>query len=196
MRRHPAIEAFLLMLTVCGAAEAADGDWAATVYGARMASESGWEDVLIDPIGAQYTDTYQLVGALSRRYGEYRDGALALEAEGQVAKHFGGQHHWEFNAVPIVVRWRKFPWSGRVDTSAAFGLGLSYATAVPEVEVELETESEHTLVYWVAELTAGPVASRWAASLRLHHRSVAFGLMGDRGGGNSVGLGLRYRFPD
>jgi hypothetical protein len=48
-------------------------------------------------------------------------------------------------------------------------------------------------VYWVLEMTAGPVGARWAASLRIHHRSVAYGLMGDEGGMNAVGLGVRYR---
>jgi len=37
------------------------------------------------------------------------------------------------------------------------------------------------------------VGARWAASLRIHHRSVAYGLMGDEGGMNAVGLGVRYR---
>jgi hypothetical protein len=30
--------------------------------------------------------------------------------------------------------------------------------------------------------------------LRLHHRSVAWGVMGDEGGRNAVGLGIRYEF--
>jgi hypothetical protein len=34
----------------------------------------------------------------------------------------------------------------------------------------------------------------WAVSLRLHHRSVAYGLLGTEGGMNGVGLGLRYKF--
>jgi len=80
-----------------------------------------------------------------------------------------------------------------VATSAAFGFGLSYATELPPVEVLLEGESHQTLVYWVLEMTAGPVNSRWAASLRIHHRSVAYGLMGDEGGMNAVGLGVRFR---
>jgi hypothetical protein len=46
----------------------------------------------------------------------------------------------------------------------------------------------------VAELTAGPVLAPWAITLRIHHRSVAWGVMGDEGGINAVGLGVRYRF--
>ena len=143
---------------------------------------------------------HRVRGFLSRRgrgviqYAERKDGALAIEAEGQIVYHFHDQTLWEFNAVPIVLRWRRFPWSERFNSSAAFGLGLSYATEVPSVEVALEGESQKLLIYWVMELTAGPRAAPWEISLRLHHRSVAYGLMGDEGGMNAVGLGLRYRF--
>jgi hypothetical protein len=159
-----------------------------------MSSETGWEDILLNPFEAQFVDVFLLAGALSRPYALYRDGALSLEAEGQVARYFGDQDHWELNAVPLMVRWHRFPWSGRVDTSAAFGLGLSYASELPEVEVAIEGDSSRLLIYWVLEMTAGPVAAPWAVSLRLHHRSVAWGLMGEEGGMNAVGLGVRYRF--
>lgn len=168
--------------------------WTATFYGARLSSEPGWEDILLSPVGAKFVDSFLVAGALSRPYAHFQNGALALEGEGQVVYNFGEQDHWEFNIVPIVVRWQRFPWSYRVDSSAAFGLGLSYATQLPEVEVELEGESQQLLIYWVAELTAGPVLAPWAITVRLHHRSVAWGTMGDEGGINAVGLGVRYRF--
>jgi hypothetical protein len=164
------------------------------VYGARISTQPGWEDLFIDTAGTRFTDSYLLVGALSHRYTQRYDGALAIEWEGQVARHFGDQHHWEFNALPVLLRWQKFPWSERIATTAAFGLGLSFATEMPPVEVELEGESHRTLVYWVMELTAGPPSRNWAVSLRLHHRSVAYGLMGDEGGMNAVGLGVRFAF--
>ena len=168
--------------------------WSATFYGARISSEDGWEDILLDPVGARYVDAFLAVAALSRQYAEFRDGALAIEAEGQVARNFGDQEHWEFNLVPVVARWQRFPWDDRLATTAAFGLGLSYATEVPAIEVELEGTSEQLLIYWVAEITAGPLDAPWALSLRLHHRSVAWGLMGEEGGMNGMGLGLRWRF--
>jgi hypothetical protein len=31
-------------------------------------------------------------------------------------------------------------------------------------------------------------------SLRLHHRSVAYGLLGEDGGMNALGLGMRWKF--
>jgi hypothetical protein len=188
------IRVVLLMLSMSPmSCRAANGDWFTTVYGAAISSQPGWEDILIDAPGTKFVDSYLVTLALSRQYAERKNGDLTFEAEGQVVKHFEDQTHWEFNAVPIVLRWHRFPWSKRVATSAAFGLGLSYATELPPVEVELEGESHQTLVYWLLEMTAGPVDSRWSASLRIHHRSVAFGLFGDDGGMNAVGLGLRYR---
>ncbi len=86
------------------AADAGAAPWAATAYGARISSEVGWEDILLDPIGARYVDAFLVAGALARQYGSFREGALAIEAEGQVVYNFGDQHHWEFNAVPVVVR--------------------------------------------------------------------------------------------
>lgn len=176
------------------AALAQHSPWVVTVYGARMSSEPGWEDVLINSVNAEFIDVYLVAGALARQYAQYKEGALSLEAEGQVAKYFGDQDHWEFNAVPLVARWSRFPWNDRVGTTVAFGLGLSYATELPPVEVELEGESQQLLVYWVLEATAGAAQAPWSISLRLHHRSGAWGLVADEGGMNAVGLGLRYKF--
>jgi len=173
---------------------AGNGDWSTTIYAARISSQHGWENIIADPVNTGFVDSYLVAAAVSRQYAQRMNGALTIEAEGQVVHHFGDQSHWEFNAIPIVLRWNRFPWSPRFKTSAAFGLGLSYATALPPVEVEIEGESHRTLVYWVMELTAGPVEAPWSLSLRLHHRSVAYGLMGDEGGANAVGFGLRYRF--
>lgn len=182
---------FLLLPTLT---HAEVGDWYATVYGARISTQPGWEDIIIDAPGTEFVDSYLATIAVSRQYAERKGGALAIEAEGQVVYHFHDQTLWEFNAIPILLRWRRFPWSERFNSSAAFGLGLSYATELPPVEVALEGESHQLLIYWVMELTAGPRAAPWEISLRLHHRSVAYGLMGDDGGMNAVGLGLRYRF--
>jgi hypothetical protein len=187
---------FVAMLVCAPAISAQPDEWTATVYGARVSSERTWQHVLKDPFNARYVDSWLVAGALARPYASFfRDDALRLEAEAQVAYNFGDQDHWELNAMPVVSRWRRFPWSERVATSVAFGLGLSYATELPEVEVKLEGSSHQWLIYWALELTAGPPTAAWEATLRLHHRSVAWGLMGEDGGVNAVGLGLRYRFP-
>ncbi len=91
------------------------------------------------------------------------------------------------------MRWPFHAFEG-LETSAGFGLGLSFTTDMPEIEVELEGESSRNLIYWVMELTVGPTNAQWAMSLRLHHRSVAYGLLGEDGGMNALGLGMRWRF--
>jgi hypothetical protein len=185
----------LLALLVCGTqAQAQDRERVMTFYGARVSGERTWQHIIKDPLDPSFVDAWLVAGALASPYASYRNGALRLEAEGQVVYNFGDQHHWELNAVPVVARWQRFPWDRFVSTSAAFGLGLSYATEVPKVEVELENSSHQWLIYWMVELTAGPHAAPWSISLRLHHRSVAWGLMGEDGGVNALGLGVRYRF--
>ncbi len=77
-----------------------------------------------------------LVVALSKRLGPYRP-RLNYEMEGQIVKHFGVQDHWEFNALGVM-RWEPFWWDRIVETSAAFGLGASYATEKPKAEIIIE----------------------------------------------------------
>jgi hypothetical protein len=175
------------------AAAADERGGAFTVYGGRITDVPAWHDLVTEPHDASFVDAYIAVVAMSLEMATFREGAWALEGESQVAYNFGDQHHWEFN-VAAMPRWRQFPWNHYVDTSVAFGLGFSWTTEVPEVEVAIEGESHRFLVFWVMEVTLGPPNSRWAASIRLHHRSPAFGLFGDDGGMNAPSLGVRYSF--
>ena len=93
-RHHPLSVTLLLGLSAWSPVLRAEpGTWAATVYGARISSEAGWEDVLFNPFGAKYVDAFLVAGALSREYALLKEGALALEAEGQVVYNFGDQDH-------------------------------------------------------------------------------------------------------
>lgn len=166
---------------------------AATLYVGRISSANAWHDLVTSPAQAEFVDAYIAVAALSREFARRRQGDLTWEAEGQVGYNFGDQSHWEFNAA-FGPRWRSFPWSSSVKTSAAFLFGLSIATETPEVEVELEGDSEQLLIYWAVELAMGPPHSKWAASLRLHHRSGGFGFVAEDGGMNAVALGVRVAF--
>jgi hypothetical protein len=164
-----------------------------SVYGAQLSAERTWQKLFTEP-GGRFIDAYLLTGAIAKPYAQFRQGAFQLEAEGQLGYNFGAQDHWEFNAVPVVARWKRFPWNERISTSAAFGLGLSYASELPAMERTLEGDSQQFLVHWFAEVTAGPAGSPWAATLRLHHRSDGLGLLGTEGGMNALGLGVRMHF--
>ena len=134
-----------------------------------------------------------LVGlAASRGIGRF-DHRFGFEIEGQVVHHFGDQDHWEFN-LPIIGRWKAFPWDAVVDTSLAFGIGPSYASEKPKVEVANDGASRRLLVYWMMEIEVGALDTDWSAIFRLHHRSGAFGLVADEGGSNAMVIGLRHRF--
>lgn len=166
-----------------------------TVYAGRISAEPTWHHVLMKPWSSNYTDSYLVTGAYSRAYGEHRGGALRTEFEINATYNFGDQSHWELNVAPISLRWQRFPWSHRVRTTAAFGVGFSYAFEFPRVEFELENDTRQFLVFWLLELTAGPPDGPWSALLRLHHRSPAWGAMGVADGGmNAPSLGFRYEF--
>lgn len=118
----------------------------------------------------------------------------ALEFEVNTGTHWGDQDHVEINAAPLV-RWRTFPWDQGVDTSVAFGLGLSYAFEDPVLEAGKEGGPEQWLAYMAIEVTAAlPQAPQWELVGRLHHRSGVFGTFGDVSGASEfLGLGVRYR---
>jgi hypothetical protein len=166
---------------------------AVTFYVARLTTVNAWHDIPTDPGATEFADAYLAVIAASRTVHWFPDRTASAFAEAQVGYNFGDQSHWEFN-VAGGPRWHRFPWSDRIETTAAFGIGLSYATEIPAVEVALEETSERLLVYWMMEATLAPPGSRWAVSLRLHHRSTGFGLFADEGGMNALGAGVRIDF--
>ena len=188
------IAAFLLLSTLPAAGGQAEGDknYAVTVYGGRM-TDGDFGDTLTGQ--ADFTDAYVVVGALAWTFARFGENALSFEIEGQVGKWFGNQHNWEFN-VPVAVRWSKFPWASYAATSLAYGVGPSCALEEPQEEIELNDSTKKFMVYWFGELTLGPPGSHWAACLRIHHRSGAFGLVEEqgRGGSNTLAVGVKYRF--
>jgi hypothetical protein len=197
-RRASILQRRLLPLVLCFCAmahayadEAVDGrPNALSLFAGRMTSNQ-WEDVVLAN-DVDFRQTFLAGIGLSQRLGSPIDG-LTFELEGQVVRHFGREHLWEFN-VPVIVRWSRFPWNETLRTSVAWGLGLSYTTEAPPEERAVKGDSERVLFYWVAELEAGVPHEPWSAILRLHHRSPGFGALGERGGSNWVVLGLRWRF--
>ena len=73
-------------------------------------------------------------------------------------------------------------------------IGATFHLTIPDQAVDLDAWREELLAYWHLELTLGPPQSNWQASLRMHHRSTAYGLFGSSGGSNAVTLGVRYEF--
>lgn len=171
-------------------AETSLKDYAVTVYGGRL-TDGLWLETLT--MNADFIESDLLVAAVSHTLARSSDHSRSYEVEAQVGKHFGLQDNWEYNLLGVV-RWHKLPWSGKLASSFAVGLGVSYAPEIPPAEVQLYGVSEKLLAHWHLELTLGPPKSNWQASFRLHHRSAAYGLFGDNGGYNALALGVRYQF--
>lgn len=140
--------------------------------------------------------SYVYVVSVGKEVGRLND-CLGIELEGQAGGYSGTQNHGELNGV-FTLRWLPFPWDKHLDTSFAFGNGLSYAFVDPELEM-IESEEGQTsqwLYYILVELASQvPKLPQWELFIRIHHRSSVFGLInGVDAGSNFVGLGLRYQF--
>lgn len=169
----------------------AEKNWAVSIYWARLTEDDLGQTLLFD---TSFEDSHLLDVALSRKFYRFRN-LVDFEVEGQVAKHFQDQDHWEFNAL-IVARWLPFPWDDFLDTSFAVGEGVSYATEVPELESQRHDETAKFLDYLMFEFEFTlPRMPDWSLITRLHHRSGFYGLFdGVHGASNAWGVGLRYRF--
>ena len=181
----------LAPITGAGAQDSGRRDRNAISLFAGQMTENEWREVVTFE-NVVFRDTYLAGVSLSRELGTAFDG-LAIELEGQIVRHFGDEHLWEFNAA-AVARWHQFPWSATLPTSVAFGIGPSYTSKTPPEEVAIEGESQRLLVYWLAELELGLAERPWSAFARLHHRSGVFGLVAEEGGANWITLGVRRRF--
>jgi hypothetical protein len=171
----------------------AEGEWSATLYGAVLLKGNLSDATLLN---SGFEDSYLTALAITRKMASYGN-KIDLELEGQVVKHFREQEHWEFNGLGAA-RWLPFPWDHYLDTSFAFGAGLSVATETPNVEEERrgDGQTQEVLAYLMLELeTSLPDAENWSLVTRIHHRSGAFGLFnGVTGASNAWGVGIKYRF--
>ena len=162
------------------------------IYGAKMTGNN-WEEIVTESDKLDFIDSKMIAIALAKRLGPYQP-RLNYEVEGQIVKHFSIQNHWEFNALGVL-RWEPFWWDRFIETSAAFGLGASYATDIPEAEVRIEGDSQRWMAYWMMEVALShPQAPNIALITRIHHRSEVFGLIADEGGSNSLAVGLKVNF--
>lgn len=172
-------------------ASADERNFSASLYGGVM-TDDNWHQSLSGQAGL--VDSYILAGAMGWTFYRPAHRLWSLELEANVARHFGIQDHFEFNAPILTVRWDYFPWDKVLDTSLAYGLGPSFATTLPEYERQKSGDSEQVLLFWHIEAAFGLPGSNWSTIFRLHHRSSAYGVFADKGGSNILTMGLRYEF--
>jgi hypothetical protein len=172
-------------------ASANERNFSASLYGGVM-TDDNWRQSLSGQAGL--VDSHIVVGALGWTFYRPASRLWSLELEANVARHFGIQDHYEFNAPVLTLRWDYFPWDKVLDTSLAYGLGPSYATKLPEYERQKSGDTEQFLLFWHIEAAFGLPDSNWSTIFRLHHRSSGYGMFADKGGSNILTMGLRYEF--
>lgn len=183
--------AAMLLPATKALASASDRTFSASLYGGVM-TDDNWRQSLSGQAGL--VDSHILVGAMGWTFYRPANRLWSLELEANVARHFGIQDHYEFNAPVLTLRWDSFPWDKVLDTSLAYGLGPSYATKLPEYERQKSGDTEQFLLFWHIEAALGLPGSNWSTILRLHHRSSGYGMFADKGGSNILTMGLRYEF--
>ncbi|WP_145107931.1 hypothetical protein [Cereibacter sediminicola] len=164
---------------------------------AGILTDNTWEDYFLTPWETDPQDPGFLGVALTQPLGrgfETRFGEIRWEVEFQIVRHTGVQSNWEFN-LPVTARLvPEEPLLGLFDT-AAFGIGPSHADKPPALEKMRGGEAQKAQVYWFAEVERRS-RSRDCCSLfaRIHHRSDAYGAIGEGGSSNGLVLGLRSSF--
>lgn len=173
---------------------AADDGYFLSLYGGQV-SDTQFNAIIRGIL--DYQDYYLVACVLGKELAVYKD-KIGIEMEGQIVKHINGKEHWEFNPV-LTLRWLPFPWDDTLETSFAWGNGLSFATETPEFEVEESShhgETSQLLYYFMVEIdVVVPNMSKLHVFSRIHHRSSVFGIIdGIMAGSNYVTFGLKYHF--
>lgn len=212
---------------------AGEGKWHICLYGAKW-SDNNLNQIL--RLKTNFRHAYIAALGIGKEVWRNENKNLSLELEGQIvhncgyeiytddespasgdpgwnwapgmsheSQNSGSSHHREYNAA-LILRWHKFPWDNYLDTSLAFGNGISYATKYPPYETDPHGQlhgKEHEinkvskiLYYLLIEWNfTHPKITPWSVFVRIHHRSGIFGLInGVDGGSNFIGSGIRYEF--
>lgn len=190
MHRHAA----LLLLLALGSGCTAPGPRFVSAYAGRYTDNSLPEEILLlKPLDVE--DATMVALAYSQVLHEPSE-SYWWEAEVNTARWFRDQDHSELNGL-LTWRWRELPWDEVLDTSFAFGNGLSWASSVPDLEERFHPDTGATRLLWhiAVELEARvPGSDGWFGFLRVHHRSGVFGSFSDvDGGSNVLCVGIRRR---
>jgi len=168
--------------------------WAVTGFAGVLSVEKS-SDIWLHGDFELADDTLLGVGLSNRLFSVGPN--LDFELELQSVKHFGGQNDFEFN-LPLIVRWNTFPWDSFIDTSVAFGDGLSIATETPDLEKARYggDKAGAALNFVMVELTlALPEHPNIQFVSRFQHRSGAFGLINNTSDASTAFVwGLKFRF--
>lgn len=176
-------------------AEETDIDQSVFIFGGGMVDEDMFDAA--DPFGSSYEGSP--IFGLGYQIFPYSIGKVKLGLEAGLAGRFGGSTDAELWGG-VVGRYDSIEIAKTVRIKPSFTFGLSHVTgthAGRERRQEKERDGNaRTLFYLGPELSFSTVnRPDLEVFWRLHHRSGAWGTLGDmHGGSNANVLGVRYNF--
>lgn len=169
-----------------------DRGWALGVHTGRSVEESVHTGEVFVPFEWEFEDYYLTSVGLRKTMGRLWQHSR-LFTEMNLAWVSGDEEYAEAALTPGIT-WDTFPWDSALDTTLAFGVGLSYSSKTTEID----TIDQRWMASMIFELEMQPAAWKsWSVYSRIHHRSNAFGLFGDESsqkGSNFPSIGVRYHF--
>ncbi len=179
---------FLVTLPALGR-ENNSKDWSFSFYRGRW-SRTIFTDIVLRQ-KTDFRDSYFTAAAVSRTISELGR-FMQARAEINFGRHCGLQDHLEVNALAVLV-WKKLPWERYLNSSIAYGSGISYAFESPAIEIRRHNPRPARLLkYMMLEFEVFlPPVERLSLFMRIHHRSGVFGIVRDNQGSNIIALGVR-----
>lgn len=181
-----------------GKGNEAEKPWSIVAYSGMYTSRTFGKTVFGFP--GDLENNYLHALGLNRRLVS-RPRHFTWEGEVLFAKHHGrhekGRQSYEEYVACLLLRYHRFPWDRHVNTTIAFGEGLSYTSELSRREEQYASgETRKLLNYLAVEVGfALPGHPDWSLVYRIHHRSGIFGLMGGlKGVSDYYSLGIRFSF--
>lgn len=171
-----------------GTASAGNSPWSATLYAGPSATA-----FVTQILGGKFDVNGGMAGLAIDR-GLFKLGSgISFAAEVQVTQFFG-KYTYNTGALGLGFRFDEFPWSDTFPMSLAIYSGPSYAPNAPLI-LDPTPHPDPKFLNFVSLEFAVQMNRNWDASLRVYHRSGAWGTYSNTADvGSMIGIGLRRRF--
>lgn len=187
----------IVQLATVGMAAAEETDIEHSLFTLGGAMVDGDMAESANPFGVEYEDNP--IFGIGYQFFPYSIGSVKLGLEAGLAGRFGGNTNAEIWGG-VVGRYDAIEIANTIRIIPSFTFGLSYVTETMNGREKKNEETRDgdasTLFYLGPELSFSSVSRpELEVFWRLHHRSGAWGTLGDmHGGSNANVLGIRYNF--
>jgi hypothetical protein len=164
-------------------------------FGGRFHSD--WFGTPLEPMSLNWEDNFVVAGGYQQTVLDWHD--LRLGGEFGLAGRFGSPSNTAEIWAGAFLRYDGLVIADTLRISPAFSIGLSMATGPIGIEAQrgaaIDMHEVPLLVYLGPEINVSLVGNpQWEGFVRLHHRSGAYGWIGNIDGSNAVVGGFRYKY--